>query len=99
MQDGGEEDVEYEVGIIRSRYQRRRPDPAAPAQVGLARFSRTAQKPTRGNQADEEESDEEFDTKLTEDNQVVEYANLQTGPRRMSRLDAQKFMKKKYGLS
>jgi len=97
MQEGGDKEVDFQVNdVIRARYARKRADPATPATPGLARFSRPAQG-SAGN-GNPEADGEDFEDKLTDDKQIVEFADLQVGPRKMSRTDAAKFMAKKYGI-
>lgn len=96
MQKGGEEDVNYEVNeVIRKRYSRRRPNPASPASVGVARYARGQAGPEGGEDADENFEDNE----LQDFTKITEFADLTNpnGRMRLSRKDAIAAMRKKYG--
>lgn len=93
MQDGGEEDVRYEVEeVIKKRYSRQKPNPAAPSSVGVARYARQQAGGAPG--ADDDENFE--DTELQDFQKITEFADL-IGVRKMSRKDAIDHMRKKYG--
>ena len=72
-----EADRDYEVGVIRKRYKRRRPDPATPSMPSLARFAR----PVVGAG----ESDEDFEPNDPQEASTL--ADLMT-LKKMSRADA-----------
>jgi len=77
-------DREQQVGVIRSRYKRKKADPANPAYPGVARYARTDSGST--NAADE------YDPETPE--QANEFANL-LSIKKMSRAEAVKFMRSK----
>lgn len=86
-----DEDREQQVHVIRTRYKRKRPDPANPANPGLARFSRT-----RGNDdpAKEGTEDDDFDPQTPQE--ASDYVACQTD-RGMSKVEAIKYMRKRSG--
>lgn len=91
--DEGEADLQYEEGIIRSRYARRAPNPAAPAAPGLARFARDPN-PREGAPAEGAGDPDDF---VPEDpEQATLFADLQA-VRKMSRAEAVKFMRQRFG--
>lgn len=72
-----EADRDYEVGVIRKRYKRRRPDPATPSMPSLARFARGV--------VGAGESDEDFEP--NDPQEASNLADLMT-LKKMSRADA-----------
>ncbi len=79
-----EEDRNYHVNeVIRKRYKKKRPDPANPASPGLARYAR----PDSQNG-----TEEDFDP--ADSQEASDFADLVT-VRKMSRVDAIKFMRNK----
>lgn len=82
-----DEDVKYELDVIRTRYARRRPNPANPTQPGLSRFARNPT-PTRTGDGS---ADDTFEP--VTDEEVCEWADLEY--RGTSRADIVKYMRKK----
>lgn len=80
------EDFQHEIDVMRKRYRRKRPNPAAPASVGVARYARN------GTGADAAQTDEDWEPRNPME--ATAYADLVTGPKPMSRTDAIKYMRK-----
>ena len=106
-EDSGEEGdpdtyVKDKIEEMRVCYSRRRPDPvrrAAPNQASLARYSRTVA--DVAGQPTPESDDDNFEDKLGAAGSyegINEFATLQAGPKPMSRQDAIKYCRKKYGI-
>jgi hypothetical protein len=80
--------VQDRVEEMRTCYQRRRPDPAAPQSVGLARYGRSVVPGTEGAE------DEEFEPQSPQE--ASEMADLEY-VKKMSRKEINAAMRKKYG--
>lgn len=101
--EGGEPDtyVKDKIEEMRVCYSRRRPDPVrrnTPNQASIARYSRTEADVT--GQPPTEQNDDDFENQLgtVGDFQAIsDFADLQT-VKKMSRPEAIKFMRKKYGM-
>lgn len=87
---GADADITHEEGIIRTRYARRKPNPAQPTAPGLARYARDPV-PREGAPVEGEDSN---DFTPQDPEQASEFADLQA-VHKMSRLDAVKYMRKK----
>lgn len=102
--DEGEPDtyVKDKIEEMRVCYSRRRPDPirrSTPNVASVAKYART-QADVAG-QPTPESNDEDFEDQLGTVGSfeaINEFCELQSGPRKMSRQDSIKFMRKKYSL-
>lgn len=79
-----QEDFDHEVNVMRTRYKRRKPNPANPVQPGVARYARNGVAPAPA------ESDEDYEP--TNPMEATAFADAQV--QGMSRTDAIKFMRK-----
>lgn len=102
--DGGEADtyVNDKIEEMRVCYSRRRPDPTRRNTVNQASVAKYARSEANiSGDPIPETDDDNFEDKLGavgDFQAVTDFADLQAGPRKMSRQDAVKHMRKKYNL-